>query len=454
MSATSRTCCRCARSFSGKAGRMVGGRPACQSCGNATRQPVACVACSCPTKRPARSADAGGLICERCARRRTHATCRTCRRHRRVARRDGDGRALCKACGADEPVTHACPDCGLPGPGSGAAPCMRCSLARRIARTVAAEAALLGQAWTRDLFTAFCGWDGLRRERGDMPRHIRRYAAFFAVIDRNCASAAEVTQARLVELHGAEGLRRGFQAVAFLAGHLQLDWNVDAVAAATERGRVDTTIAAAGTEPWGRDLQAYRAHLAVSRKLTPVTTRMYVAAAAAMLGASGVRQASELTQRHLARHLRRSRGRRNNLLSFLSWVAATSVQRFDPGPARRTSPKKREKATLRKAAVLLDRLGAAGSRREHQALLAAAVGVLHGMPLSEVLALRRGDTPGIDQRAAVALGRVVEAVDPLIGGINKAEAKASAFAFYGRSGLQPLSASAVRHHVRSHPGAR
>ena len=83
------------------------------------------------------------------------------------------------------------PGCELQAAGSGGRPCMRCALARRVTRAVAAQAALLGQAWTRELFTAFCG---LRRERGDMPRHVRRYAAFFAVIDKNCASAADVTQ--------------------------------------------------------------------------------------------------------------------------------------------------------------------------------------------------------------------------------------------------------------------
>lgn len=326
---------------------------------------------------------------------------------------------------------------------------MRCSLARRVASTVAAEAALLGQAWTRDLFTAFCGWDGLRRERGDMPRHVRRYAAFFAVIDRNCASAADVTQARLVDLHGAEGLRRGFQAVAFLAGHLSLDWCPEAVVATTERLRVEATITAAKKEPWARDLEAYRGHLAAGRKLAPGTTRMYVAAAAALLGASGVRQASELTQRHLAKHIRRSRGRRNNLLSFLSWTAATSGQRFNPGKMRRTSPKKREKATLKKAATLLNRLAAAGCRRERQALLAAATSVLHGMPLSEVLALRRGDVTGGGRMIVVGRGGSVELARPLAEEFRRTSAVSGAFAFPGRNGLQPLSPTAVRHHLRT-----
>ena len=325
---------------------------------------------------------------------------------------------------------------------------MRCSLARRVASTVAAEAALLGQAWTRDLFTAFCGWDRLRRERGDMPRHVRRHAAFFAVVDRNCASAAEVTQARLIELHGAEGLRRCFQAVAFLADRLALAWDPDAVGAATERRRVEATIATAGEEPWGRDLDVYGRYLAEGGKLAPKTARMYVAAAAALLRASGIERASELTQRHLARHLRRSRGRRNNLLSFLSWVTGASGQGFDPGRARQTAPKKREKATLKRAALLLDRLGSVTSRREHLALLTATTGVLHGVPLSDVLALRRNNVPGDGLAKTIGFSVSGEILPSLTEEFRRAATASCAFVFPGRNGLQPLSASAVVHHLR------
>ena len=325
---------------------------------------------------------------------------------------------------------------------------MRCSLARRVASTVAAEAALLGQAWTRDLFTAFCGWDGLRRERGDMPRHVRQYAAFFAVIDRSCASAAEVTQTRLVELHGAEGLRRGFQAVAFLAGHLSLEWHTATVVTVTERLRFEATVAAATKESWVRDLEAYRRHLVTRNRLAPQTTRMYVAAAAALLRASGVKQASELTQRHLAKHLRPFRGRRNNLLSFLSWTAAVSGHGFDPGRARRTAPKKRERAILKKAGVLLQKLGTAVGPREHRALLAAATGVLHGLPLSEVLALPGNDAPAGDQATAIGRTWPIDLVGAIAEAFGQSMIAPGAFAFPGRSGLQPLTVSAVRHHVR------
>lgn len=448
MDAPPRTCFRCDRAFVGKAGRVVGELPACPSCANALREPVACTACGRMTKRPGRSPDHAGLVCQSCRKAGTHATCAACRRHRLVVRRDDAGRPLCPACGADVPVTHDCPDCRRATPGGGVARCAPCALAHRVARRVAAEAAGLRRDWVRDLFTAFCGWDGLRRERGDMPRHIGAYAAFFAVIEGGCAGIGGVTQARLLELHGAEGLRRGHQIVRFLAGRLALAWLPDAVGAAAERKRVGSIIEAARGQPWAPDIEAYRAHLAAGREIAPSTTRMYVAAAAGLLRASGVRRAAELTQRHLARHLRRSLGRGTNLLRFLSWVADGSAQGFDPGRLRRTPPRKREKATLAKAAGLLDRLARAREPRERRALLAAAIGVVHGMPLREVLALGRGRRAG-DGKSTVSdpggaevelAGRLAEAFDGIAPGTGT-------LAFPGRNGVQPLSTAAVRHHV-------
>ena len=343
---------------------------------------------------------------------------------------------------------HRCPDCGRDVPGGGSARCGSCALADRVARRVAAESARFRQDWVRDLFTAFCGWDRLRRERGDMPRHIGSYASFFAVIDRGCGGIGEVTQAKLVKLHGAEGLRRGYQVVRFLADRLALSWDVNAVEATTEQGRVDAKIAAARSEHWAGDLDTYRMHLAAGRKLAPNTTRMYVAAAADLLHASGVQRASELTQRHVARYLRRSPGRRTNLLRFLSWTTQVSGQGFEPGRQRRTPPRKREKATLRRAAGLLAQLGMAQGWREHRACLAAAIGVVHGMALSEVLALRRnvkgsgGSFPAIGPD-----GAPVELAEVLTAAFNSLAIKKGVLAFPGRNGLQPLSPSAVRHHV-------
>lgn len=147
--------------------------------------------------------------------------------------------------------------------------------------------------------------------------------------------------------------------------------------------------------------------------------------------------AAELTQRHLSRHLRHSPGRRTNLLRFLSWAADRSGQGFKPGPVRSTPPRKRERATLRRAASLLGRLGAARNLRERRAILAAAIAVTHGLPLKAVLAFRRM-RPG---QMPIALA------EPFATALRHLDGGRTGLVFPGRNGTQPLSTSAVRHHT-------
>ena len=228
----------------------------------------------------------------------------------------------------------------------------------------------------------------------------------------------------------------------------------DGVAAANESRRVADVVAAAHGSAWAADLEAYREYLAAGRAIAPATARMYVSAAAALLRSSGVSAAAELTQRHLARHLRHSPGRRTNLLRFLSWVAARSGQGFEPGPDRRTPPRKRERATMRKARILLDRLAAARSERERGALVAATIAVVQGLSLKEVLVLRRSSGTGGEAVAVTGSGMVVELAEPLAGAFGRINARARGTTFGGRNGVQPLTASAVRHHVRKSSGGR
>ena len=85
--------------------------------------------------------------------------------------------------------------------------------------------------------------------------------------------------------------------------------------------------------------------------------------------------------------------------------------------------------------------------QERQSLLAAAIGVVHGMPLFEVLALRqvvRGDGSSF---ATGPGGAPVDLASPLAVAFDGLAVEAGALVFSGRNGVQPLSISAVRHHV-------
>ena len=445
--APARTCARCSRSFTGKAGRMVKGQPMCPSCGNATRPAIPCASCGRPTKRPGRSSCHHGLVCEGCRLEATHATCRSCRRHRRVARLDDGDRPLCAACGADQAVTHACPDCGGDQPGAGRARCPACALARRIASRAASIAPEFRQEWVRELFLTFCASIDAASARGDIARRLPRHAEFFAELDRRCAGIPEITQRRLLGLFGADGLRRADLPVRFLIRQLTLSWDAELAHANSERRRIAATSASARDQHWSVDLEAYRKYLGTGRELAPETTRMYLATASALLRAAGVARAAELTQARVRRYLRRFRGRRTNIMRFLSWIAVRAEASFDVGNARRTPPRKRERATLQRAGHLLDRLEDIRDPREGRAVLAAAIAVVHRIPLTKVLALRLEE---VAEDGTTILHRgeeVVGLASPLVTALARFRPGSGTFVFPGRNAAQTLTISTVRHHT-------
>jgi len=343
-----RACGACGRTFAGKAGRVVDGRPVCPACGNRLRPKVACGACGRPTARPRREAGTGALICEGCLHRGTHATCRRCRRHRRVAARNADGGPSCAGCAADAPATHVCPGCSKALPGRGAAPCDACGLERLIARRLAAQADVVRPAWARAMYEAFQNWDGLPRNQYGVVRQAAAYVRVFAAIGAGCAGPGEVTQERLLELLGNEGLRRAMTVVRFLVAHLSLSWSATAAVDAAEGRRIGAVMAAHAGRPWEPDLQAYRRHLAQgARTLTLRTVRMYVTAAAGLMASAKVERATELTGRHARGYLLRKGGHRANLARFAAWLPTIGGQALQVHRKREPNLRRLERTTLR-----------------------------------------------------------------------------------------------------------
>ena len=447
--APERTCLRCERSFTGKAGRLVGGRPVCPSCAPAFLDLVPCPACGRPTRRLGRMPGREGMVCEGCRRKATHATCRVCGRHRRVGRRDEDGRAVCVACAGEAPPVHACPGCGSPTPGTGAAPCRACALRDRVERRVALCTEMIAQPWLRALFQEFCGWESLPRTAGNMTRRIDAYAACFSVIDRHCAAPALLDQGLLLQVLGAEGLRRQHLVVRFLAERLALDWSPRRVEAFVEAGRIEGVLAAADGRPWGPALRAYRGHLALDGALRPRTVRFYLNAAAGLLAQAGHADLALLQQAEVERYLRRKPGQRASLARFLAYAARIAgTQVVLPPKKRWANPKAREKALLREARVLLDRLDQAAGVGEGRALLATAISRIYAVPLSAVLALKRPEVAA--EGAAVMLwpDRLAVSLAPALAeALRRWASWDGSYLFPGRNGAQPLSRDAVRYHV-------
>jgi hypothetical protein len=446
--ATERVCALCDRTFAGKAGRTLGDRPLCPSCGASLRDPVPCIACRRPTRKPGRASEHDGLVCESCRRHGTHATCRVCSRHRRIAAVGDDGRALCVGCADAVPTTHPCPDCRASVPGRGTAPCRACSLARLVEHRVTLNAELLDRPWLRALFLDFCAWEGLRRTAITLPRRIGAYGRCFATIGEGCADPAEIGQERLLALLGAEGLRRNHLVVRFLVERLSLSWDPGIAEAVLERGRIGAVLAACAGEPWVPAIQGYHDHLWRARPLQPKTVRVYLTAASALLRHARVTELAELGQAHVTGHLRRKPGHAASLARFLSYAAnATGVELTLP-EKRRTDPKTREKALLHDARGLLERLDRAESLAEGRAILAVVLSRLHQVPLSTVLALRALDVATVGTTVTLwPDGLAVPLALPLADAFRRWASAQGGYLFPGRSSVQPLSAEAVGYHL-------
>ena len=126
-----------------------------------------------------------------------------------------------------------------------------------------------------------------------------------------------------------------------------------------------------------------------------------------------------------------------------------------PGGKRRAGPKAREKALLREARHLLDRLDRAGSVGEGRAVLAVAISKLHGVSLSDVLALKAQDVSAEGETVTFWPDRLgVELAPALAAALQRWTSRGGDYVFPGRNGAQPLTPEAVRYHMNraGYPG--
>ena len=449
--APARRCGACDRSFTGKAGRVVAGKALCPTCSNRLRPPVSCSSCGRKTARPRREPKNGQLVCEGCLDRGKRATCCRCRRHRIVASRNDKGRATCVSCASAEPPSHACPDCRAIVAGTGCAPCHACSLRRLTAKFAAESASTIGVTWARALFEEFADWEGLPSDRHAIGRRMPAYAGFFAAIGKGCTEPGEITQARLLKLVGVEGLRLQQLPVRFLAERLRLEWAQSDSEAFNETRRIETLLLEQATQTWTADLGTYQAHLADSGAQQK-SVRVYLTAAISFMSSARIERASELTQVHVDRFLRRRPGHRASLGPFTTWLREVASVRIAIAPKKNGNPRTRERTVLAKSRVLLDRLKTASDPREGRAVLAAAIAQVFQLPLSMVLALTLDEAA--TGRAAIELWPISHrlTLPPVLEvGFRRFAAQDGRLVFPGRNGVQPLSLGAISHQLSRQP---
>lgn len=326
---------------------------------------------------------------------------------------------------------------------------MPCSLRHRVERRIALDIELIEQPWVRTLFQEFCTWGGLLRTAGNMVRRIDAYALCFAAIDRHCTAPTLLGQGLLLQVLGAEGLRRQHLAVRFLVGRLNLDWRPERAEAFIEGTRADALLAAWASQPWGKVLSGYRDHLALDTALRSRTVRSYLNAAGGLMASSTSADLAGLQQGDLDRYLRRRPGQRASLARFVSFAAQDTPVRLELLRKREAAaPKMRETALLRQVQSLLDQLDAARCTGQGRALLAAALSKLYQVPLLHMLGIKLSDVEVAE--AGIVLwpgGLALRLAPPLERGFRRWAPKAGTYAFPGKNRIQPLSPDAVRYRV-------
>jgi len=326
----------------------------------------------------------------------------------------------------------------------------------RIRRRVRLNVELLEQQWVRSLFEGFCAWEGLRKAAGNMTARIDRYAVFFAEIDRNCEAPGAVTQRRLFEVFGAEGLRRGFLAISFLCDRLAIEWAASALEDMIEARRINQQAQTWRDRPWAEGLQRYVYELEQC-ELPPLkrkTVRMYQTAAGGLLEMAEVESLGALTQAHLDRYLKRRPGHAANLSAFVRHLRERSGVALELQKKAGTPLPKKDRTLVQRVQTLTRRLNAETDQRRGRALFAALLADLYQVPIKDVLALSAADVG--EEPGAVVLwpgardvrveGRLA---DLFRRWISMPQRGGPGFLFVGRNSVQPLSYDAVRYHLQT-----
>ncbi len=182
--AAARTCVRCDKPVP-RAGRRVPGGVVCLSCRPYSHPPMPCERCGRASRALSLERDPESMrICERCAKRDTHATCAFCRRHRAIAGRTQEQRPYCAGCGPSGENVHECPGCGTSVRGGGSGQCRGCLNRRSLEREVALQSLPLtspeGVRWMAGFARWLCDRDPPSTR---LTKDFARHAPFIVRLD-------------------------------------------------------------------------------------------------------------------------------------------------------------------------------------------------------------------------------------------------------------------------------
>ncbi len=239
------------------------------------------------------------------------------------------------------------------------------------------------------MFITFCRGripldDGLASQR------ITRAAEACRAIAARDPAYGRITTDDVHAAIGAEATRRVAPLIEFMCDVGVLEWDRARLKVLVENDRVDSILMAHQDSPHASLLRQYRDDLA-ARGRKPVTQQNALTAAVALLAALGDKPLAELSQRHLARALRKTPGQRASLKGFLSFVAGQGGPKLTLPALHPTDPVAQERQLREEIKAWRQRLRKPRHTDEAKALLALLIARIHALPIPRVLSLRDND---------------------------------------------------------------
>lgn len=419
-----RVCLRCGR-LTPHAAKLVDGKAVCSGCVGHFNAELKCSICGRMSRRmfsslllqqgsesPGHERDGDALgcaaaetpmpICQPCRNKATHATCASCRKHRRVARTDADGKPLCRSCAAPQPTFHACPSCGEQIAGNGSARCMPCVLLASALLRARVLRAGLEREWCRALWDGFV--ERLTRSPNPVSKASKRLSAsleYFQLIDNAFERREELTGVSLHQVVSSPMHRRHLLAYRFLLDELGTEGAAEARAESSEVRRLHDVLARAKDRAYESLLKAYidalRASGAADR-----TVRMYAGVAQAFCERVAVTPQKVWKPGAVVEFLTHTPGAANSLSRFvthcrtqLAWDVAM------PSKASRGDAK----ATVTRSVDRVRRaLDAVGDRPVDELKLLEVIRVISaatGLPMKQLAAAQISGVPANDARVVL-----------------------------------------------------
>lgn len=305
-------CIRCGKT-NYVVGKMTAYGPVCNGCAIYFRMPSTANHTARPDQELAVSTTGSNT---------SYATCRSCRRHRRIASQI-DGFPLCKACSENGFIP--CPCCGDEMPAGRGERCETCYWAATFFKRLAIDKAGISSSGMESIFHAFGDWLLQQVPAKKAAQSIHRYFLFFYEMDKRWGAVPSYDD--LLRYFTAEGLRRVRLPMRWLSeaelvavnavSREQASENrrIEAIASLLQPGKATTAIFFAYKEA----LFSRKA----SGKTTLRTIRLLLQPAAALLDQCSSHGLLAPDQTSLERYLAAVPGQRNNMSGFVSFLNST-----------------------------------------------------------------------------------------------------------------------------------